>query len=202
MISFIKGKVHTINEDNLVIDCGSLGYKVYVPIIKTIAQVGQEIFLFTEQIVKEDSTTLYGFTKKEELEVFNKCLSVSGVGPKGALAIVNHLSYTEIISALKNNDYKPFTQVSGIGKKTAQRIVIDLKDKLKNEVDEHDIENDSGEVNYNANLFNQALNGLVTLGYKKNEIDKEIQRVIYAGASDVSTVIKEVLKEVAKGSDS
>ncbi|WP_353892635.1 Holliday junction branch migration protein RuvA [Proteinivorax hydrogeniformans] len=201
MIAFIRGEVHAINEDNLVIDCGNLGYKVYVPSIKVAATIGQEIFLHTEHIVKEDSTTLYGFTSKDDLEIFNQALSVSGVGPKGALAIVNQLTFIEIVSALKDNDYKPFTQVSGIGKKTAQRIVIDLKDKLKESINNYIPVSTPEKAETDPNLYNQALNGLMSLGYKKGEIEKEVRKAISEGASDVSMVIKAVLKEVAKGSE-
>lgn len=128
MIAQIKGLVIDIFEKGAVIDLGTLAYNVFTPASLTL---GQEVTLFTHLVIREDAQELYGFQTKEEKTLFNSLISVSGVGPKMALQIFLLYPTTEIVRAIQNSDSKTISLVPGIGKKTAEKIIIDLRDKLK-----------------------------------------------------------------------
>lgn len=197
MIAFVRGILHSLEEDNVVVDCGQIGYRVFVPTITITHQQGQEIFLHTYQHVKEDGITLYGFIEKKQLDVFKKCITVSGIGPKSGLGIINQLSITEILTGIQSEDYTIFTKVSGIGKKTAQRLVLELKDKFKEETLIQTTQKTSSTGS--SNVVNQALEGLIGLGYKRNEVEQIVKNMANSGAADVSEIIKLVLKEKGLG---
>lgn len=198
MIAFVRGILHEIQDDNVTIDCGSLGYKVFVPTISITQTIGEEILLHTYQHVKEDGISLYGFLDKKQLHIFKLCISVSGIGPKSGLGIVNQLTLDQIYTGIQNEDYTVFTTVSGIGKKTAQRLVLELKDKVK----DHGIsisslpntEANAGEIN----LIGQAMEALTNLGYKRQEVERLVKAAAKNGGS-VSDIIKMVLKEKGLG---
>ncbi len=198
MIAFVKGILYKLEEDSLVIDCGSIGYRIFVPSVTILANVGDEIFLHTYQHVKEDGITLYGFVDEKQLSVFKKCITVSGIGPKIALAVINQLSLNQIISAIQSEDYAIFTQVSGIGKKTAQRMVLELKDKFKQEVQMEQLQYSVG-TQTSANLIMQALEGLVGLGFKRNEVEKNVKDLVDEGETNLGNIIKQVLKDKGIG---
>lgn len=199
MIAFVRGLLVEMDEDSVVVDCGSLGYRVYVPTITITEQEGEEILLHTYHHVKEDSVSLYGFVDKQQLEVFKKCISVSGIGPKSGLGIINQLSINEIYTGIQSEDYTVFTKVSGIGKKTAQRLVLELKDKLKDQ--SLNITNlpmtsaSKGDIN----IVNQAIEALTNLGYRASEVESITKDVAAKGVTDISQIIKEVLKEIGLG---
>lgn len=133
MIASIRGEVILIEEDYLVVDVNGLGMQVFAPLnrMEGLYRLGEEIFLYTHLIVREDLWTLFGFADTEELGLFKQILNISGIGGKSALGIVNRLSPAEIATAAMNGDSKPFESVPGVGKKTAQRIVLELKDKVE-----------------------------------------------------------------------
>lgn len=132
MISFVRGKVADIAGDSLVVDLGGVGLEVYAPfaMLQPAPVIGEEILLYTHLQIREDSWQLYGFTDKDQLTAFRLLLSVSGVGAKTALAITDQLSVQRFAAAIAAKDSKPFTAVSGVGKKTAERIILELKDKF------------------------------------------------------------------------
>lgn len=198
MIAFVRGTLYEIHDDNVTIDCGSLGYKVFVPTISITQQIGEEILLHTYQHVKEDGISLYGFLDKKQLEIFKLCISVSGIGPKSGLGIVNQLSLEQIYTGIQREDYTVFTKVSGIGKKTAQRLVLELKDKIKDQDTNISnlpvTESSIGDIN----IVSQAMEALTSLGYKRQEVESLVKGA--AKTSDnVSEIIKMVLKEKGLG---
>ena len=132
MISFVRGKVADLTGDALVIDLGGIGLEVFAPFarLQPAPAIGEEILLYTHLQIREDNWQLYGFTDKDQLTAFRLLLSVSGVGAKTALAIVDQLSVQRVVAAIAAKDSKPFTTVSGVGKKTAERIILELKDKF------------------------------------------------------------------------
>jgi len=133
MIAFIRGNVFAVNEDSLVIDLNGLGITVSAP-MKSMSPrplAGQELMLHTHLQVREDSWQLFGFLSAEQLMLFRHLLAVSGIGAKTALAIVDCISAEGIMLALSEGNYDLFCKVPGVGKKTAQRLVVDLKDKFK-----------------------------------------------------------------------
>ncbi|MCS7069900.1 MAG: Holliday junction branch migration protein RuvA [Anaerolinea sp.] len=131
MIASLRGIVASSSFDHLVVVVGGVGFKVYVPLNAVSVREGDEIFLHTLMIVREDSITLYGFSSPAEREIFERLLSVTGVGPKMALAVLGTLSIERLRTAVASQQIDVLTRVPGIGKKTAEKILFELKDKLK-----------------------------------------------------------------------
>ena len=132
MIAFLTGKLLEKNPSNFIVDVGGIGYDVFIP-LSTFYQAGENgstLSLHIQMIVREDALILYGFSTKLEKEIFIRLISVSGVGPKLALTILSGLTIDELISALKNGDIRRLSGIPGIGKKTAERLVVELRDKL------------------------------------------------------------------------
>jgi Holliday junction DNA helicase RuvA len=132
MIAFIRGKIFAVNEDSLIIELGGLGFTVLAPMksLNPRPVLGQEIMLHTHLQVREDNWQLFGFAAEEQLALFRHLLAVSGIGAKTALAIVDNISAQAIMRALAEGNVDLFCQVPGVGRKTAQRLVVDLKDKF------------------------------------------------------------------------
>lgn len=132
MIAFLTGKLLEKNPSNFIVDVGGIGYEVFIP-LSTFYQAGESgsiLSLHIQMVVREDALILYGFSTKLEKEIFIRLISVSGVGPKLALTILSGLTIDELISALKNGDIRRLSGIPGIGKKTAERLVVELRDKL------------------------------------------------------------------------
>ena len=129
MISFIKGMVADIEEDKVVIECNQIGYNIFVPasVIGNINRTGEEVKLYTYMSVREDAVTLFGFLAKEELNLFKKMISVSGIGPKGALGILSTLSVDNLKLAILSEDAKSIAKSPGLGAKTASKLILELK---------------------------------------------------------------------------
>ncbi|MDO4582181.1 MAG: Holliday junction branch migration protein RuvA [Bacillota bacterium] len=132
MIAFIKGTVAAIEGDALVVEAGGIGYDIAVPAARLtpFPAIGDDILLHTHLQVREDAWSLFGFGDREQLRVFRLLLSVSGVGAKTALAIIDHLGVPQIAAAVAAQNVAAFTAVSGVGARTAQRLLVDLKDKF------------------------------------------------------------------------
>lgn len=131
MIASLRGVVGSSSFDHLVVVVGGIGFKVYVPFNTVAAVDGEDVFLHTLMIVREDAITLYGFGTPAERETFERLISVSGVGPKMALAVLGTLSIDRLRTAVASHQVETLTRVPGIGKKTAEKIIFELKDKLK-----------------------------------------------------------------------
>lgn len=131
MIASLQGVVGSSSFDHLVVVVGGIGFKVYVPFNTVAAADGDDVFLYTLMIVREDAITLYGFGTPAERETFERLISVSGVGPKMALAVLGTLSIDRLRTAVASHQVETLTRVPGIGKKTAEKIIFELKDKLK-----------------------------------------------------------------------
>lgn len=169
MIASIQGKVASTGRDHVVIVTGGIGYKIFVP-FPTLERVDttNETFLHTTLIVREDMMALYGFATSTERETFDILLSISGVGPKMALAILSTLSLDNLRNAVVSDRAETLTRVPGIGKKTAQKILIELKDKLKVGLDAVPV---SGFDDVNSDVIDT----LVALGYSIVEAQTAIQ---------------------------
>ncbi|MEG0829052.1 MAG: Holliday junction branch migration protein RuvA [Anaerovoracaceae bacterium] len=173
MLHYIKGKLAMKFDGGIVIEAGGLGYEVYVPNNSAVylEDEGQDIIVFTAMIVREDDISLYGFNQKEELDIFKKLITVSGVGAKAALAILSAIPLHEVVQAIAFEDVNTLTKANGIGKKTAQRIVLDLKDKFGN-MDTATLPEGftpSGDMSIGSDQLGQAISGLIALGYTKAE---------------------------------
>ena len=198
MIGHLKGIIEFINIDSIVVDVQGVGYMAYMPasVIHKL-QIGSTVKIFTYLHVREDIMQLYGFLDNMDLEIFKMLLGVNGVGPKAALAILSQCNCDEIVTGINSEIPDVFMRVSGIGKKTAQRIVLDLKDKTKNltiAIEGQPIDNIVSVKEISA--VEETINALVSLGYNP----REIKDIVYNTAKenqDASTV-EELLSKVLK----
>lgn len=131
MIASLQGKLADVRPDHVVIVVGGVGFRVSVPVNSIASNVGEEVHLHTIMLVREDSITLYGFNSTADREIFERLISVSGVGPKMALSILGVMPIERLQSAVAGGQPEAFTRVPGVGKKTAEKIIFELKDKLK-----------------------------------------------------------------------
>lgn len=189
MISHLNGKLIEKSPTALIIECGGIGYEVKIS-LTTFSAIGSDesIKIFTQFIVREDAQLLFGFASKAERDIFNHLISVSGIGPNTAMIMLSSLSPEEIAHAIQVEDVRTIQSVKGIGIKTAQRVIIDLKDKmLKMTFSSENIFTQS-----NTNRFD-ALTALVSLGFDKKMVDKALDK-ISTGEETVEQLIKQALK--------
>ena len=192
MITHVKGRLVEKNPAYVVIDCNGIGYLLRIS-LHTYSQIGEgeSCMLYTYLSIKEDSHTLFGFTDLEERELFRNLISVSGVGPNTAQMILSSLSPIDAQKAIVSENVSLLKSVKGIGGKTAQRIILDLKDKLA----KHGVS-----VNQSFSLHNttreEALSALTMLGFSKNAIEKLIDKELQEGALEVEELVKRVLKKM------
>lgn len=188
MIASISGEVLSKNEHDLVIFVGGVGFRVLVPkAVSAAAVVGEKIALLTTLVVREDSLTLFGFKQDQELELFNKLLSISGVGPKTALSILSTLSVETIISAALANHAEVFSQVPGIGSKSAQKIIIYLHDKVSQLPDKEFL---STYKDVNA----EVIDALIGLGYSVVEAQSALQSIPRDAPQDLESRLRIALQ--------
>jgi len=189
MISQLNGRLIEKNPTELLIDCGGVGYEVKIS-LNTYSAIGPEeaICIFTKLIIREDAHLLYGFHTKEEREVFNLLISVSGIGPNTAMIMLSSLTPDDVAHAIQSGDVATIQGIKGIGAKTAQRVIIDLKDKIVK------IFTASENIfsHHNTNRFD-ALNALMSLGFDKKLIDKVLDKINTEDQS-VEELIKGALK--------
>ena len=196
MIHYIKGTMTMKFNGGVVVETGGIGYEVFVPENSAayLKNDGDDIMLYTVMQVREDDVSLYGFTEREAMDIFNKLITVSGVGAKAAMAILSAMPLHEVKQAIIFEDATSLTRANGIGKKTAQRIVLELKDKIGSAEDIAPAAPGTGGGVPAANdEKTEAINALVALGYSKNEAVNALARV---NGTDLTTedYIKEALK--------
>lgn len=190
MISYLKGKIILKKEKFIIISTGNVGYKVFV--LSSFGEVGEEIELFTYLNVREDSLALYGFAGYKELELFELLISISGIGPKAGMGILALADPETIKIAIARGDSSILTRVSGIGKKTAERVILELKNKFS----VSDVENIEGKTREIGN-HSDALDALVSLGYSPNDAKKALAN-LPPEVKDVGEKIKKALKELGR----
>ena len=193
MIGFIRGDIEAIYEDKVVIDTGSIGYNVYVPasVIDKI-KIGDEVTMYTYLNVREDAMNLFGFLSRDDLDMYKMLISVNGIGPKAALSILSYLSINDLKYAIVSGDAATISKANGIGKKTAEKIILELKDKIDSISSNRDdvVSIDTSE----SSNINEAVLALESLGYSKVESLKAVKT---ANAKDsVEDIIKEALKHL------
>lgn len=194
MYEYIKGKYIGINKDYIIVENNGIGYRIFTSgaTMSSMPKCGEEIMLYLEQIVREDFLGLYGFDSKEELEMFKLLLTVNGVGPKAALSLLSISRVNNLKYAIMTDDEKHICRGVGIGKKTAARIILELKDKLKPDelldstqaIDESD--NDSIKV------LSEALSALLALGYSEKEAETVLKKV------DKNDTVENLIKNALK----
>ena len=190
MISYIEGKIIFRGEKFIIIKTGGIGFKVFI--LPDLNLENDEIKLFTYLNVKEDALSLYGFLDYKELELFELLISISGIGPKAGLGILS-LADTETIKvAIVQNDASVLTRVSGIGKKTAERVILELKNKITIS-DIGDLENKSKEISEHSD----AIDALISLGYSASEAKNALAKVP-SEIKDIGKRVRMALKEIGK----
>tara|TARA_B100000959_G_scaffold275397_1_gene328732 strand:- start:363 stop:944 length:582 start_codon:yes stop_codon:yes gene_type:complete len=193
MITHIKGRLVEKTPTYVVIDCQGIGYKLHIS-LQTFSNIKEEnCLLFTHLSVKEDSHTLYGFLDENERSLFRNLISVSGVGPSTAQIVLSTFSANETRQYIISADVAALQSVKGIGGKTAQRIIIDLKDKLGKGISSSDI------TLYKDNdLRNQALSALVALGFSKKIAEKKVDKILRDNPEDISVeaLVKAALSQM------
>ncbi len=196
MIRYVKG-IYTMNVNGgIVVETQSgIGMEIFVPANSPVYRygIGDSIMVFTSMIVKEDDISLYGFHNKESLELFEKLITVSGVGAKGAMAIVGTLSVEELKRAIAFEDAKEISRANGIGKKTAERIILELKDKVGKFEGELPAAALGEDVSISADSRSEAVTALVALGYTKAEAFNAV-----ASVNDEGLTSEEYIKKALK----
>ena len=188
MYAYIKGKISEVNPTNIVVDNNGIGYEVVVANPYDY-HLNEERTVFISQQVREDSNVLYGFSNKEQKKVFLLLLKVKGVGPKSALAILAGGTSEEIISAIENQDAVYLTKFPGIGKKSAQQIILDLQGKV-----DFSLTNISSAPKSVNNFLNDAILALEALGYSKKELAKIEKKLATHQFDGVDEYVKQGLK--------
>ena len=179
MFAYIKGSLEMKSSGYIVIDINGLGYKIFMSQsnIDTIGELHNIIKVFTYVKVREDDISIFGFKTQEELKMFELLISVSGVGAKSALVMLSCIEPSDFAIAVISNDVKVLTKVPGIGNKSAQRIILELKDKLKEEQLEEKLKDSSKKLKDNSENINEAISGLIVLGYSKKDIEKAFEHL-------------------------
>ncbi len=194
MISYIKGVIDTVEHDKVIIENNNMGYNVLMSQSATEALgQGEEIKIYTYLHGKEDAMQLFGFLSKNELEMFKKLISVSGVGPKGGLAILSALPENNLQMAIISGDAKAISKAQGIGAKTAQRIIIELKDKIDLE---EMLEVSSEAISSDNSIQSDAIDALIALGYSKTESFNAVKKISVDENMDVEDILKLALKNI------
>ena len=201
MISYIKGELVELTENAIVLDHDGMGFLIMMPasILAKLPAVGSELKVHTYLYVKEDALDLYGFLTKDDLKVFRLLITVSGIGPKGALAILSTMSPDDLRFAVLAGDSKTISKAPGIGSKTAQKLIIELKDKLKIE-DVLDGGADGGyepQTDMGDTAAAEAVMALTALGYSSADATRAVRQVDGGADMDSEALLKVALKKLA-----
>ena len=200
MIAYIKGIVEDISEDNVVLDVHDIGYnvKISADTAGRLPGAGELVKLYTYTLVKEDAFQLYGFLTRDELELFKLCITVSGIGPKGAQAILSVMDTDSLRFAIMSGDVKAISKAPGIGKRTAERLILELKGKITMEDTSigKEIISQGGSVVADTDQKREAVEALVSLGYGQAESLKAVNSIENIDEMDSGTILKAALKKI------
>lgn len=198
MFAYIKGSLEQKSNNYVVIDVGGIGYKIFMATkaIETLGEIGKVVKVHTHYYVREDNISLYGFNTNEELRMFELLLQVSGIGAKSAIAMLSEISPSSFALAVISDDISQLVKIPGIGKKTAARIVLELKDKLKTEEAITKAEEVKLSIT-NEEETSEAIAALQVLGYTKREIEKALENVDTKNLQ-LEEIIKQGLKKLAR----
>ncbi len=201
MIAYVKGIVADISEDNVVVDVGGIGYnvKISASTAALVPGIGEEVKMHTYTLVREDAFSLYGFLTRDDLEIFKKCITVNGIGPKGALAILSVMDADTLRFAIMSGDAKAIAKAPGIGSKTAERLILDLKDKVSMEetfVSKEAAGYGTGRGFEETPAVQEAIEALVALGYGQTDAARAVKAVPDRDAMDSGELLKRALKNM------
>jgi Holliday junction DNA helicase RuvA len=200
VIEFIQGELSLKGANYLIVQTGGIAYRLNCPSL-TLAKlpaVGEEVTIFTYLHVREDDLSLYGFYTVEEREMFLALMQVSGIGPKLALAILSHLSVQALSQAIVFGDIQPFLGVPGVGKKTAGRILLELKDKIGKEMLAEEMAPEAGAAPVPTDVRSEAVTALLALGYSVAEAQKAVPVVRAGEEATVEDLLRIAFKKLAR----
>ena len=200
MISYVKGPLVDIFEDTVIIEAGYIGLEIHVPlsVLDRLPGIGMETILYTYFQVREDGMSLYGFLNRQDLRMFKQLISVSGIGPKGALGVLSAMTPDDLRVAIISGDAKAISRAPGIGVKTAQRVILDLKDKIDMaEVLPAQFAAAEGPEISAGGVAKEAIEALVALGYSQTEANRAVGKVEVAEDMTSEDVLKASLKHLA-----
>ena len=206
MIGRLRGILLEKQPPEVLLDVSGVGYEIQLPMSSfyTLPEVGQEAIIYTHFVVREDAQLLYGFADKHERAMFRELIKVNGVGPKLALAILSGMSANQFVQCINNDAVSTLVKLPGVGKKTAERLVVEMKDRLKNwtgadlltpESDKMDFDGELGDTFARGNAKDEAISALIALGYKPALAEKAIQHV-YQDGMDCEDLIRSSLKSM------
>ena len=184
MIGSLRGRLIAKRPDNVLIEACGVGYQVQLPlrVLSRLPHEGHEVFLHIHTHVREDAIQLFGFHAEEEKRIFTTLLGITGIGPKMALNVLSGLSLDEFLAALENEDVAMLCRIPGLGKKTAHRLILELREKLPSVSGTRD------------RAYEDALSALINLGYKKSIAQEFLDKAYTQGTKDIETLLRESLK--------
>ena len=201
MIAYVKGIIEDITEDNAVIDVNGIGYnvKISADTASRLPDIGEAVKLYTYTCVREDAFQLFGFLTRSNLEIFKKLITVNGIGPKGGLAILSVMDADDLRFAIMSGDAKAISKAPGIGAKTAQRVILDLKDRIS--IDDEMISREiaqgsAASLRADTPQKQEAIAALVSLGYGQAESTKAVNAIEDIETLDSGAVLKAALKKL------
>ncbi len=201
MISYIKGRLSEVADGVIVVENNGIGFNIHVPatVISSFNSVGDEVKVYTYLQIREDAHSLFGFLSRDDLDIFKMLINVNGIGPKGALAILSTISPDDLRFAIISDDAKLIATAPGIGSKTAQKLILELKDKIKlDEAFEKLTDNKSSAKGDDTLVArNEAVEALVSLGYGSTEAMHAVREVADVDMTDSEAILKAALKKLA-----
>jgi len=197
VIAHLRGRIFDKQPNRIIVDVNGVGYDVAVPLstFYGLGEAGAEIALRIHTHVREDALLLYGFVTRLEQDLFERLISVSGIGPKVGLAVLSGIETNELIKAIQRSDLARLTAIPGVGKKTAERIVLELKDRLP--LAAHTQPADGGSV-APSDLKDDVLSALMNLGYNRPLAEKAVDAAIKREAADFEQTLRQALRELAR----
>lgn len=200
MYAYMRGEIVDISEDSLVLECNNIGYNIRIPlsVAQRLPGVGATVKIYTYTSVREDAFLLFGFLSKDDLEIYKKLIAVNGIGPKGALSILSAMSADDLRFAVLSGDAKAISKAPGIGNKSAERIILELRDKV-HYIGGNTVADDAvvAGAQSDSAVKNEALEALVSLGYSPSEALKALNQVAITEDMDSAAVLKQALKVVS-----
>ena len=184
MIGSLRGTLTYKHPDSIVVEVSGIGYQVHVSLntLSILPEEGKSVFLHIYTHVREDSLLLYGFTSEDEKRIFITLLGITGIGPRMALNILSGISHNDLFHAIEGEDVAMLCRIPGLGKKTAHRLILELKEKLPSSIKKSD------------KIFEDSLSALINLGYKRSIAQEYLEKAYKKGIRDIEGLIKESLK--------
>ncbi len=199
MISYVKGQLVEVFNDTIVVENNGIGFNIKVPatVISHFLKIGEPVKVYTYLQIREESHSLFGFLTRDDLNIFKMLINVNGIGPKGALAILSTISPNDLRFAVISGDVKLISSAPGIGSKTAQKLIIELKDKVSLEDALENTLYESGSTGSESEAQNEAIEALCALGYGSAQAVRAVRQVDDIESKDSEVILKEALKKLA-----